>query len=489
MISDFKYALRTLAKTPGFTIIAVVTLALAIGANTAIFSLINDLFLRGMPFKEPSRVVHLFGGDKSRDLVDIGVSAPRYQHFRDGQTLFDKLAAENFFLFTLTGLGDPVQVFGGRVTSNYFDLLAVRPILGRNFLPQEEEGADVALVTRNFWQKRLGGDPNVIGRSIALDGTAHTIVGILPNMPATWFGANPIAEVWTMKPFQVPGFSYERMMRGTSFLRVIGRLKPNITLQQVRAALPSLDQSYRTQYPNKIDSGFTTTLRTLPEDVTQNFRAGFITLFAAVCFVLLIACSNVANLLLVRFSGRRREIALRMAIGASRAGIVRLFVLESLLVSILAGGAGAFVAWRLVPLVPKMASNFLPLEGNIATSLSLEVLVFTIGLSILTGLLMGVYPAMQASRADLVDGLKEGGRGTSGSIRQQRLRKILIGAQVALSVTLLAGAALLITSFIRLSQQNLGFRPQNLWTGTITLPTAQYPDAASRQHLVEQVLN
>ena len=489
MISDFKYALRTLAKTPGFTIIAVVTLALAIGANTAIFSLINDLFLRGLPFKEPSRVVHLFGGDKSRDIVDIGVSAPRYQHFRDGQTVFDGLAAENFFLFTLTGLGDPVQVFGGRLTSNYFDLLAVRPILGRNFLPQEEEGADVAVVTKNFWQKRLGGDQNVIGRSITLDGTAHAIVGVLPNMPATWFGANPIAEVWTTKPFQLPGFSYERMMRGTSFLRVIGRMKPNITLSQVKAVLPSLDQSYRTEYANKIDSGFTTTVKTLPEDVTENFRAGFVTLFAAVTFVLLIACSNVANLLLVRFSGRRREIALRMAIGASRAGIIRLFVFESLLVSIIAGVVGAFLAWRLVPLVPKLASNFLPFEANTASSVSIVVLLFTIALSLLTGLLMGVYPAMQASRADLVDGLKEGGRGTSGSIRQQRLRKILVGAQVALSVTLLAGAALLITSFMRLSQQNLGFRPQHLWTGAITLPTSQYHDAGSRQRFIEQLLN
>src|SRR5438093_101331 len=371
MISDFKYALRTLAKTPGFTIIAVVTLALAIGANTAIFSLINDLFLRGMPFKEPSRVVHLFGGDKSRDLVDIGVSAPRYQHFRDGQTLFDKLAAENFFLFTLTGLGDPVQVFGGRVTSNYFDLLAVRPILGRNFLPQEEEGADVALITKNFWQKRLGGDPNVIGRSITLDGTAHTIVGVLPNMPASWFGANPIAEVWTTKPFQLPGFSYERMMRGTSVLRAVG------------AGLPS----------------------------------------------------------------------------------------------------------QLVPLLPWIAANSLPFEANAPTSLSLPVLGFALALSLLTGLLMGLYPALQGSHADLVDGLKRGGRGTSGSVPQQRFRKILVGAQVALSVTLLAGAALLIMSFIRLSQQNVGFRSRNLWTGAITLPVAQYPDAASRQRFVEQTLN
>src|SRR6266853_6896376 len=489
MISDLKYALRTLAKTPGFTIIAVFTLALAIGANTAIFSLINDLFLRGLPFKQPSRVVHLFGGDKSRDLVDIGVSAPRYQHFRDGQTVFDGLAAENFFLFTLTGLGDPVQVFGGRLTSNYFDLLAVRPILGRNFLPQEEEGADVAVVTKNFWQKRLGGDPNVIGGSITLDGVAHTIVGVLPNMPATWFGANPVAEVWTTKPFQLPGFTYERLMRGTSYLRVIGRIKPGITAKQVLPALPSLDQSYRTEYPNKIDSVFTTTLRTLPEDVTRNFRAGFITLFAAVSFVLLIACSNVANLLLVRFSGRRREIALRMAIGASRTSIVRLFVFESLLVSVIAGAIGAFVAVQLVPLVPRIASNFLPLEANHAMNLSVPVLVFTIGLSISTGLLMGIYPALQSSRADLVEGLKEGGRGTSGSVRQQRFRKILVGAQVALSVTLLVGAALLITSFIRLSQQNLGFRSQNLWTGAITLPSSQYPDRPSRQRFVEQTLH
>jgi len=488
-MNDLRFALRQLRKSPAFTLIAVLTLALGIGLNTAIFSLINDLFLRGLPFKEPSRVVHLFGGDKSRDLVDIGVSAPRYQHFRDGQTVFDGLAAENAFLFTLTGLGDPVQVFGGRLTSNYFDVLGVRPIMGRNFLPQEEERADVAIVTKNFWQKRLGGDPNVLGRSITLDGTAHTIVGVLPNMPVQWFGANPIAEVWTTKPFQLPGFSYERMMRGTSFLRVIGRLKPNITLTQVKTVLPSLDQSYRTQYANKIDSGFTTTLKTLPEDVTENFRAGFITLFAAVTFVLLIACSNVANLLLVRFSGRRREIALRMAIGASRAGIIRLFVFESLLVSVIAGVVGAFVAWRLVPLVPKMASNFLPLESNIASSVSVPVLLFTIALSTLTGLLMGLYPAMQASRADLVDGLKEGGRGTSGSVRQQRFRKILVGAQVALSVTLVAGAALLITSFIRLSQQNLGFRSQYLWTGAITLPSAQYPDAGSRQHFVEQLLD
>jgi len=489
VLSDLKFALRQLRKSPAFTLVAVLTLALGIGLNTTIFSLISDLFLRGLPFKEPSRVVHLDNSDKARDLVDVGISAPRYQLYRDGQTIFDGLAAENSFAFTLTGLGDPVQIFGGRLTSNYFDVLGVRPILGRSFLPEEEESADVALVTENFWQKRLGGDLNVIGRSITLDGTPHTIIGVLPNMPATWFGANPIAEVWTTKPFQIPGFSYEQMMRGAFFLRVVGRLKPGMTVQQARAALPSLEQSYRAQYPNKIDSALTTMLRTLPEDVTRNFRAGFVTLFAAVSFVLLIACSNVANLLLVRFSGRRREIALRMAIGASRTSIARLFVFESLLVSVIAGAVGAFVAWQLVPLVPRIASNFLPLEANHTTSLSIPVLMFTIALSISTGLLMGIYPALQGSHADLVDGLKEGGRGTSGSVRQQRFRKILVGAQVTLSVTLLAGAALLITSFIRLSQQNIGFRSQNLWTGAVTLPTSQYADPPSRQRFVEQTLH
>src|SRR6266508_5544740 len=259
-MNDLKFALRQLRKSPAFTAIAVITLALGIGLNSAIFSLVNDLFLRGLPFEEPSRVVHLFGGDKSRDLVDIGISAPRYQHYRDGQTLFDGLAGENFSAFTLTGVGDPVQIFGGRLTSNYFDVLGVRPILCRNFRPEEEEGADVALVTKTFWQKRLGSDPNVIGHSITLDGTVHTIVGVLPNMPVTWFGVNPVAEVWTTKPFQLPGFSYERLMRGTSFLRVIGRMKTGMTLEQVNAALPSLDQSYRTQYPNKIDAALTTTV-------------------------------------------------------------------------------------------------------------------------------------------------------------------------------------------------------------------------------------
>ena len=486
MMTDLRFALRQLLKSPGFTSLALLTLALGIGLNTAIFSLINDLFLRGLQFKEPGRVVHMYSNARQRNLLELAVSVPRFQHFRASQKIFDGFEGENIIPFTLTGLGDAVQLFGGKVTSNYFDVLGVRPIRGRNFLPEEEETADVAMVTENFWQKRMGGDPNVIGRSITLDGVSHTIVGVLPNLPFSWIGPN--AEIWTTKPFVVPGLSYERIMRGSGFLRVIGRLKPGMTIEQARAALPPLEQSYRAQYPDKIDSSSVMTLKTLPEDVTGNLRPAFATLLAAVAFVLLIACSNVANLLLVRFSGRRREIALRMALGASRASVLRLFIFESLLVSVLAGAVGAGLAYELVPFVPKMAANFLPFDPETSISLSLPVLGFTILLSLLTGVAMGVYPALQSSRADLVEGLKEGGRGRSDSMQQHRFRKILVGAQVALSVTLLAGAALLITSFVKLSKQNIGFRPENMWTGLVTLPQAAYPDSATRQRFVEKTL-
>jgi predicted permease len=486
MTTDLRFAFRQLLKSPGFTLLAVITLGLGIGLNTAIFSLINDLFLRGLPFKEPTRVVHLFTKPPGGDTFDYPLSAPRFMHYRDGQRIFDGFAAETGTAFTLTGVGEPVQLLGFRTTANYFDVLGVRPIMGRTFTPKEEEGADVAIVSEKFWRSRLGGDPAVLGRSITLDGVAHTIVGVIPNMPAQWVGPNG-NEVWTTKPFVIPGFSHERMMRGTAFLRVIGRMKPGQTVAQVQAALVPLAQSYRSANPGKIDADVVGFVKTLPEDVSGDLRPAFGTLLAAVGFVLLIACSNVANLLLVRFSGRRREIALRMALGASRASVLRLFVLESLLVSAFAGLVGAVLAWRLVPLVPQMAANFLPLDPVSGVGLSWPVLLFAIGLSLATGLAMGLYPAWQSSRADLVDGLKEGGRGSSGSVKQQRFRRILVGAQVALSLSLLAGAALLIASFVRLSHQDLGFRPQNLWVGFVTLPAAPYPDMAARTRFAQQL--
>jgi len=486
MMTDVRFAFRQLFKSPGFTFLAVLTLALGIGLNTAIFSLINDLFLRGLPFQQPTRLLHVFSHFKEQ-TVDFPLSAPRFTHFRDGQTIFDGFAGENGIAATVTGLGDPFQVPIFKTTSNWFDVLGLRAIRGRTFLPQEEEGADVAVVTDRFWKGRLGGDPNVIGRALTLDGVSHTIVGVIPKLPVSWTGPN--ADIWTTKPFIIPGFSHERMMRGTAFLRAVGRLKPSVTFEQARAALQLLENSYRAQYPEKIDARSGTVVKTLPEDVTENLRPGFATLLAAVTFVLLIACSNVANLLLVRFTGRRREISLRMALGATRASVLRLFVFESVLLSLFGGIFGALLAWQLVPLVPRLAANFLPIEAGTATALSVSVLAFAIALSLLTGLLMGLYPALQSSRADLVEALKEGGRGTAGSLRQQRFRKLLVGAQVALSVTLVAGASLLIASFLRLSHQDPGFKFDNLWTAFTVMPQAQYPDPAARTRLAEQLTN
>lgn len=486
-MTDLRFALRQLRKSPGFTALTVLTLALGIGLNTAIFSLINDLFLRGLPFSEPQRLLHVQAksGDDERP---IPIGAPRFLQLREAKAVFSGFAGENGTGATMTGLGDAVTLPVFRVTANYFDVLGVRPIRGRNFLPQEEEGADVAIVSESFWKKRLGGDPEVLGRAVTLDGVPHTIVGVIPNMPVKWVGPNG-NEIWTTKPFVIPGFSYERMMRGTGFLRAVGRLKPGVSLGQARAGLATLEQNYRSQFADKIDAKYALVSMTLPEDVTEEIRPAFATLLAAVAFVLLIACSNVANLLLVRFSGRRREISLRMALGASRASVVRLFVYESVLISVLAGILGALLAAELVPLVPKLAADFLPLEGNRASGMSWAVLGFTIALSLLTDLLMGVYPALQSSRTDLVDGLKEGGRGSSGSVRQQRFRRVLVAAQVALSVTLLAGAALLIASFVRLSHQETGFRAERTWVGFVNYPSSSYPDIAARHRFAEQIID
>src|SRR5436190_6411157 len=483
-MNDLKFALRQLRKSPAFTAIAVITLALGIGLNTAIFSLISALFLKGLPFQEPERVLHIL--TKGKDRTDeFQMSAPRFMIYRDGQTIFSGFAAENQQAATVSGLGDPLSVPIFKATANWFDVLGVRPIMGRTFLPQEEEGADVAIITDRFWKARFAGSQDIIGKTIVLDGVAHTIVGVIAKMPVSWTGPN--ADVWTTKPMVIPGFSYEKMMRGSAFLRVIGRLKPGVTLDQAKAALGTLEDSYRSQFPERGDAQARNIIKTLPEDVTENLRPGFATLLTAVGFVLLIACSNVANLLLVRFSGRRREISLRLALGATRGSVLRLFVFESVLISLLAGVLGAALAWQLVPLVPKLTANFLPIDQGSASALSVPVLLFTIGLSLVTGFAMGLYAALQSSRTDIVDALKEGGRGTQGSVRQQRFRKILVGAQVALSVTLLAGASLLITSFVRLSQQDPGFNTDKLWIGVTVLSQVQYPDQASRARFAEQL--
>jgi putative ABC transport system permease protein len=339
------------------------------------------------------------------------------------------------------------------------------------------------LVTESFWRKRFNSDPTVLGRSITLNGVPTTIVGVLPNLPIAWFDRD--SEIFANKPFERLDISKDRLMRGVSFMQVAARLKPGVTIAQAQAAMPALAQSYREQHPENADNSWTSVLVPAAEDATGKLRPAFITLLAAVGAVLLIACSNVANLLLVRFIGRRREIALRMALGANRPGIVRLFVLESTLVSVIAGLTGLCLALWTVSIVPKLAGQNIPLESGV--TLHWPVLVFTLGLSLITGLLMGLYPAWQSSRADLVDGLKEGGRGTSGSRGQHRFRRGLVTAQVGLSVVLVACAAMLVSSFVRLSRQETGFRSERVWTGGVGLPPAQYPDPAARAQFAERL--
>jgi len=475
MMTDFRFALRQLFKSPGFTLLAVITLALGIGVNTAIFSLIHDLFLRGLTFENPDRLVVVEAEAKERKLEHLPMSAPRFQHFRDNQKVFSGIAAQTGSSFILTGRGDPLQLFGAHVTANYFQALGIGPILGRLFRPEEEEKGGVVLITDAFWHKQLGSDPSVIGRSLTLNGEPTTVIGVIRKPPVAWFG--PDAAVFTTKPFELQGFSHERMMRGLSYLNVVARLKPGLTIAQAQAAMPVLAASYRAQWPDNADNTWAPSLVPAAQVALGELRAPFAVLLAAVAAVLLIACSNVANLLLVRFSGRRREIALRMALGASRAGVVRLFVFESLLTSLIAGAVGVALALWLVSVAPKLAADALPLEK--AVSLNPAVLIFTIVLSLLTGIAMGLYPAWQSSRADLVDGLKEGGRAVSGSKAQQRFRRGLVAAQVGLSVVLLAGAALLIASFIRLSNQEAGFNPKNLWSAIVGLPASHYADNAA----------
>ena len=482
-MNDFRFVLRQLIKAPAFSLLAILTLALGIGANSAIFSLIDGLFLRALPFNEPNRLVRIYGEAKERNMQQMPFSVPRFWHYRDGQTVFSALAADSGMAFILTGMGDPVQLNGGIVTANYFDLLGVRPIRGRLFLPDEEEKADVALISEHFWRKQLASDPQVLGRNLNLNGVPTTIVGVIPTMPISWFG--PDCEVWTTKPFQLPGMTRETLMRGVGYLRVIGRLKPGLTNELARASLTAVQESYRAQYPGLFDSSWTPVVVSGTEDATGNLRPAFRTLLAAVAAVLLIACSNVANLLLVRFTSRRREIALRAALGASRGELVRLFIFESTLLSLIAGVIGLIFASWVIAAAPKLAGNNVPLDPNL--TLRWPVFVFTFVISVLTGLAMGFYPASQSSRTDLANELKDGGRAISGSRGQQRMRRGLVALQVALSVMLLAGAGLLLASFVRLRHEKTGFQPERIWIGGIGLPASHYADDGTRARFVENL--
>ena len=469
-VQDVRYSLRTFAKAPGFAAIAILTLALGIGANTAIFSVINAAFFAPYGITDPEHLVRLWGQDLKRNIPQLGFSVPKYEVIRDQQTSFVSLGASTQLPRTLLLNGnDPIQVNGALVTSSFLDAFGATPIDGRFFRADEERGASVAVIGETIWRARFSANPAVIGQPITVDGVSYTIVGIAPRLPAFWD-----ADIWTTNPFQFPGIAEETIRRGFSFLLPVGRLKPGVSEEQARRELEVLATRYAAAYPSNADAAWTLTAIGLRDDIVGASRSSLLTLLAAVGLLLVVACANVANLLLVRFTGRRQEIGLRAALGASRGRIVRQFLVESLMVSSAAAAVGAVFAYWALPGLLVLAQNNLPFANDIR--LSVPVLGATALLALAAGVVMGLYPAVQGSRSDIVSVLRDGGRTVAGSPGSHRARRAIVMAQVAVSLVLLIGAALLVTSFAKLRGQRTGFDSSNIFVAGVTLPASRYPD-------------
>ncbi|MEY2489644.1 MAG: hypothetical protein QOC70_1586 [Verrucomicrobiota bacterium] len=471
-MNDFRYALRQLLRQPGFTILAVVALALGIGANTVLFSAINTLFLRPLSYPQPDQLVRAWGSFPERGLDRANVSWPRYAAWRDQQQCFSDFAAQSFTGFTLTGRGDPENLRGIRVTENFFRTLGVQPLLGRTFTADDDRpgGPNVALLSHVFWQKRFGGDNSILGQPIVLNGTPFTVIGVMPPTLRFPFAQN---QVWLPRVLEQEGLPPDIIQRGTGYLTILGRMKPGLSREQADEQLRVIDRRYQTANPDKVDAKAGMSVVSFHEDLVGPQRPMLLTLFAAVGCVLLVACANVANLLLARFTARRKEIAIRTALGATRARIVMQFLAESVLTAGIAGILGVFLAVWGLDLLKKVAENFIPRVLEI--SLDLQVLGFAVGLSLLTGLVLGLVPALHASRSDPIDSLKDSSRGTTGR-QAGRLRAGLLVAEVALSLVLVVGAVLLIDSFRRLQNVDPGFRAEGVTTFFVGLPPGSYPD-------------
>ncbi len=454
---DLRYGARMLAKQPGFTLIAVLTLALGIGANTAIFSIVNAVLLRPFPYQAPERLVII------QERESGGGFSPSYPNFVDWRaqnTAFTSIAAvRQNESFNLTGTSEPERLQGQLVSAEFFSTLGIKPLVGRGFLAEEDRaGATPAVIlSYGFWQRRFGNDPGIIGQQLTLNDQSYTVVGITP--PDFQYGVE--ADVTVPFGLQTQRFSRRGADPGTD---VVARLKPNISQQQGETDLNMVAARLEQQYP-ATNKGRRVLLTPLHESFVGDVRQPLLILLGAVGLVLLIACANVANLLLVRASARQKEMAVRVALGASRATIVRQLLTESVLLAALGAVLGILLAFWGTSFIAAQLPNGIPRlqEANVDA----PVLIFTIAVSLLTGLLFGLAPALQASRPNLTEGLKEGERGSSG--RRQRLRSVLVVGEVALTLTLLVGAGLLIQSFRRVLEVDPGFKPQNLLTMQVSV--------------------
>ena len=475
---DLRYGARMLLKKPGFTLIAVLTLALGIGANTAIFSVVNAVVLRPLPYREPDRLVHVY---RMQPPVERSpVSTPAYLDFETQQQVFESFAAHYGETFNLTEVEQSERVIGRRVTASFFTLFGVSPARGRFFLPADDnaDSARVAVISDGLWRRRFGGDEGALGQTIKLNGEAYTIVGVAP--PQFQFPRR--VEIWT------PARLLERRGDRTSnFLMMIGRLKSEVTKEQAQAQMNQIAAALARQYPSH--DKLSILLSPMLEEQVRDIRMALWVLLGAVGLVLLIACANVANLLLARASVRQKEFAVRAALGASRFHIVRQLLTESVLLALLGGGSGILLAFWGVDLLVAAAPANLPRVGEVR--IDIWALGFTLLISLLTGFVFGLAPVWQSSKTRLNEALKEGARGAGGGPTQAWLRRALVIAEIALSLVLLVAAGLLIGSVRRLAQVNPGFETNNILTADINYPrrpAASYPQGedGERQTLQER---
>ena len=467
---ELRYAVRQLVKSPWFTAIAIIGLGLGIGANVALFSVVNSVFLRPLPYREPDRLVRLTSTHEAQQLRRVGFSYPRYLEVQQRQQVFSDLALSAPNAFTVTGRGDPEQLVGLHASAALLPALGLEPLVGRNFSADEDRpgGEQVVLVSHRIWQERFNREPSILGQALTLDGAPYTIIGVLPEA-ASAFPLNQF-QIWVTRPAEVPYVAPSQLNNGGYFFQLVARLKPGVSLVQAREAMNVIASGYRAGNAANVDAPSEIEVVPILDDAVGDQRRSYLMLFAAVGCVLLIACANIANLLLARFAGRRKEIAARFALGASRAHVVRQMVTESMVVALLGGLVGVLLAQWALGAAVALGADLIPRVLEIR--LDPVALAFSLVVTIVTGLAIGLLPAVQAARVNVNEVLKEASRGSTGG--SQRLRASLLVAEVALSLVLLISAGLLLTSFARLQRVEPGFEADGVFTAQLVLPPQRY---------------
>ncbi|HKV73277.1 MAG TPA: ABC transporter permease [Gemmatimonadales bacterium] len=475
MLEDLRYALRQLRRSPGFTVVAVLTLALGIGANTTIFSLLRGILLRPLPYSEPDRSVMLWSHWKGWDKT--WVSPSEVEDYAGQTQIFASVSAFDDGSFTLAGEGEPERVRGGLFSASFFGAAGVQPLLGRTFTADEDRpnGPRLVLLSEGLWRRRYGGDPAIIGRSIRINALPFTVIGVMPaafRLPIDFSLAEP-TQLWT--PLQLP--PADAGDRGNHGLYAVGRLKDGVSGEQGQRLMDEFMVRMKQQWAPQYSPEFGVTLVTLREEVLGRIRPALLLLLGAVGLVLLIACGNIANLLLARGEARQKELAIRAALGAGRAQLIRQLLTESVLLAVAGGAAGVFVALWGVAALPAINPASLPRVESV--SIDPSVLAATFLLSLVTGIVFGIYPAWEMVRPNVQSDLKDNGRGLTTSRAGRRFRSALITAEVALAVVLVTGAGLLVRSYLRLAQVDPGFNPDKVLTMRLSPPEAAYPTRSS----------